>query len=178
MMYYQKYKTEGIKKLKEDLKLDNIYSVPKVTKVVLNIGVGEVTVNKNAVTKAVDDLTAISGQKVMVCKARKAVSAFKIRKGMDIGVKVTLRGNRMYDFLEKLTKIVLPRIREFKGISSNSLDSMGNLNIGINDQTLFPEIDYDKIDKIRGLEISIITNAKSKEAAIMLLRYLGFPINT
>lgn len=148
-------------------------AVPEVKKVVINVGAGEAVSSKQAIERIVADLTLISGQKPVVTKARKAVAAFKIRRGYPIGVKVTLRGAKMYDFLEKFFKIVLPRIRDFRGIPLKNFDGAGNLNIGLTDQTLFPEIEYDKIDKIRGLEITIVTSAKDKTQGQALLESLG-----
>lgn len=173
MRLQQQYTNTVAKELQKDLGLKNIHATPKIQKVVLNVGVGEAVVNKNVVDKVVEDVSLIAGQKPVVAKARKSVSAFKIRKGQAIGVKVTLRGKKMYVFLEKLFTIVLPRIRDFRGIRPTSFDNDGNLNIGINDQTLFPEIDYDKIDKIRGLEITIVTSARDKESAQKLFEKLG-----
>lgn len=159
--------------LAKELKLKNLYQTPKLEKVIINVGCGEATTNKAAIGNATADLTAISGQKPVVTHARKSVAAFKIRKGQPLGVKVTLRGQKMYDFVEKLFKIVLPRIRDFRGIPETSFDGRGNLNIGIGDQTLFPEIEYDKIDKIRGLEITLVTSTNSDSHARLLFEKLG-----
>lgn len=175
-MSYKTHYFETTKpKLYKELKLVNIFSVPEMKKVIVNVGVGEAVSNKKAIEHVVSDLTAITGQKPIVTKARKAVAAFKIRKGLPIGVKVTLRRERMYEFVEKLFKIVFPRIRDFRGISPRSLDGSGNLNIGFPDQTLWPEIEYDKIDKIRGLEITIVTNTKDDTSAQRLFEELGLP---
>lgn len=176
MKYKDFYKKEVLPKVMKELKLSNIHMVPNIIKIIVNCGVGEAATNKNVLPKAVTDLEVITGQKAVICKARKSVSAFKIRAGQPIGTKVTLRGDKMYYFLEKLIKIVLPRIREFKGVSMKSFDQSGNLNIGLSDQTLFPEIEYDKIDKIRGLEITIVTMSKSIEHAVTLLKVCGMPI--
>ena len=170
------YHKEIFPVLLKELKLKNPHMAPRIVKIVVNCGVGEAATNKNVLPKAASDLETITGQKALICKARKSVSAFKIRAGLPIGVKVTLRGVRMYYFLEKLIKIVLPRIREFKGISLKSFDKSGNLNIGMPDQTLFPEIEYDKIDKIRGLEITIVIISKGVPDAVALLRACGMPI--
>lgn len=176
MKFKETYTSEVLPKLVKDLKLKNIYMAPRLMKIVVNIGVGEAATDKNVLAKAQKDLETITGQKSMICKARKSISAFKIRQGLPIGTKVTLRGNKMYDFLEKIIKIVLPRIREFKGIAVKSFDGSGNLNIGLTDQTLFPEIDYDTIDKIRGLEITIVTHSRNNDHAISLFKELGMPI--
>lgn len=159
--------------LQKELGIKNIHAVPKIEKVVLNVGVGEASQNKKLIDQVVDELALISGQKPLVTHARKSVSAFKIRIGQPIGVKVTLRGKQMYIFLEKLFKVVLPRIRDFRGLRGTSFDKQGNLNIGITDQTLFPEIDYDKIDKIRGVEITIVTKGQSNEHARKLFEKMG-----
>jgi len=159
--------------LQKELKIKNIHAIPRIEKVVVNVGVGEAVANKNVVAKVAEDIKLITGQKPIIAEARKSVSAFKLRKGLPIGVKVTLRGENMYIFLDKLFKIVLPRIRDFRGISSKSFDGKGNLNIGMSDQTLFPEIDYDKIDKIRGLEITIVTSAQNNSDSQKLFEKLG-----
>lgn len=175
MSYKDYYNTEIKKKLKEELKLKNIMEVPKVIKIVVNVGAGEAVTNKTVLEKIKEQLTLITGQKPIVTKARKSVSAFKIRKGLPIGIKVTLRDKRMASFLEKLIKIVIPRLRDFRGIGENSIDPGGNLNLGFTEQTIFPEIDFDKIDKIRGLEVTIVTNARSKEKGKKLFEILGIP---
>jgi large subunit ribosomal protein L5 len=173
MRLKEHYTTEVADKLFKELNLPNIQLVPKFKKVVLNIGCGEGATSKAAVEHVLSDLSLIAGQKPVIAHARKSVAAFKIRKGQPIGAKVTLRGEKMYDFLEKFLKIVLPRIRDFRGIPAKSLDGMGNLNIGLADQTLFPEIDYDKIDKIRGLEITLVTSAISDAHARKLFEEMG-----
>ncbi len=173
-MSFQKIFKETIKsELGTELNIVNPMAIPTVSKVVINVGAGEAVVSKNVTEKIAGDIALLTGQKPIITKARVAVSAFKIRRGQPIGVKVTLRGARMYDFLEKLFKIVLPRIRDFRGIPVKSFDGAGNLNIGLPDQTLFPEIDYDKIDKIRGLEITIVTSTKNKDHAKQLLQKMG-----
>jgi len=176
MKFKEFYTKEVLPKIQKELKLANAHMAPRLVKIVVNIGVGEAATNKNVLGKASEDLVTITGQKAIITKARRSIAAFKIRQGLPIGTKVTLRGERMYDFLEKLIKIVLPRIREFKGIPVKSFDGRGNLNIGMSDQTLFPEIDYDTIDKIRGLEITIVTRSIDNQHAIALLRELGMPI--
>jgi large subunit ribosomal protein L5 len=175
-MSFKDYFNNEVKvRLMKELGLKNIFAIPKVSKIVINVGAGEAVTNKNVLEKISEQLSLITGQKSVITLARKSISVFKIRKGMRIGVKVTLRGKRMYDFLEKLIKIVLPRIRDFRGISPKNLDGHGNLNIGIAEQILFPEIDYDKIDKVRGLEVTIVTNAKDNQKAQKLFGTLGIP---
>lgn len=169
------YQTEIKEKLMRELGIKNPFSVPKIEKIVVNVGAGEATVNKNVLEKIQEQLALISGQKPVITKARKSISAFKIRRGVPIGVKVTLRGKRMFQFLEKLIKIVIPRIRDFRGISEKSLDQAGNLNLGFSEQTLFPEIDFDKIDKIRGLQVTLVTNTNERSKAKKLFEILGIP---
>lgn len=161
--------------LKKDLKIDNDFAIPKVSKIVINVGAGEAATNKKVLDKIVEDVALITGQKPVITKAKKSIAAFKIRKDLPIGVKVTLRGDKMYFFLEKFIKIVLPRIRDFKGVSAKSFDGNGNLNVGITEQTLFPEIEYDKIDRLRGLEITIVTSTDNNEEGKKLLSLLGIP---
>lgn len=175
MTYKDYYNQEVKKKLIERLKLKNSMEAPRVVKVVLNVGAGEAVSSKGVLEKVQEQLTAISGQKAVITKARKSVSAFKIRKGLPIGAKVTIRGMRMYEFLEKLIKIVIPRLRDFRGIQVSSVDPHGNLNIGFSEQTIFPEIDFDKIDKIRGLEVTVVTDAKTHEKGKTLFELLGIP---
>jgi large subunit ribosomal protein L5 len=171
-----KSQSENIKKqLAEKLNIKNPMMLPKVEKVVLNMGVGEAIMNKNAIPNAQEQLTQIAGQKAVVSLARKSISAFKIRKGFPIGVKVTLRGKRMEYFIEKLIRIIIPRIKDFRGIAESCVDQNGNLNIGFYEQTIFPEIEYDKIDKIRGLQVTIVTNARSKDKGKVLFETLGIP---
>lgn len=169
--YHNQVKREAMKVMK----LKNPLAVPKVMKIVVNVGAGEATVNKGVLEKIQEQLALITGQKPVITKARKSVSAFKIRKGFPIGVKVTLRGRRMISFLEKLIKIVIPRLRDFKGIPEKSVDAGGNLNLGFSEQIIFPEIDFDKIDKIRGLEVTIVTNAKNRERGKILFELMGIP---
>lgn len=161
--------------LKKELGLQNLLAIPQIEKLVINVGAGEAVTNKKMIDKIVQDLATITGQKPVVTKAKRSISAFKIRRGMPIGVKVTLRGRKMYDFLERVIKVVLPRIRDFGGISSKSIDQHGNLNLGLSEQTLFPEIDYDKIDRVRGLEMTIVTSAKDQAQGKKLLKLLGIP---
>ncbi len=169
------YNQEVVEKLKGELNLKNAMAVPKVIKIAINVGAGEAVTNKNVIEKIQEQIMAIAGQKSVITKARISVSAFKIRKGLAIGVKVTLRGKRMYHFLEKLIRIVIPRLKDFRGVSDKNIDQNGNLNIGFPEQIIFPEIDFDKIDKIRGLQVTVVTNAKSKEKGKKLFEMLGIP---
>jgi len=171
----ERYKQEVIPTLMERHGYKNIMQSPRLEKVVLNIGVGEAIQNAKALEAAERDLTAISGQHPVTTRAKKSIAAFRLRTGMLIGLKVTLRGEHMYDFFDKLVNIVLCRIREFQGVSRNSFDGRGNYTLAFKEQTIFPEIDYDKIDKARGLEVSIITTAKTDEEGSHLLELLGMP---
>ncbi len=161
------------KELLTEFALGNLLAVPRVVKVVVAVGLGEVTANPQVIDKVSEQLAAITGQKPQVTKARKSVSAFKLKAGQPIGLKVTLRGERMYQFLEKLFKIVLPRVRDFKGVKLSGFDRFANYNLGLSEQTLFPEIDYSKIDKIRGLQITIVTSTTNVEMAKALLSKMG-----
>jgi large subunit ribosomal protein L5 len=171
------YKKEGIANLQKDLGLKNIMQVPRITKVVLNMGVGEAVADSKAIESAVSDLTLIAGQKPLITKAKKSIAAFKLREGMSIGCKVTLRGDMMYAFLEKFVMIALPRVRDFRGLSIKNFDKKGNLNIGIKEHIVFPEINYDKITKVRGLNITIVTSSNEDAHAKALLEFLRFPFN-
>ena len=171
----EKYKEEVIPGLLKQLEYKNIMQVPKLEKVVLNIGLGEATQNAKVLEAAEKDLVAISGQHPVITHAKKSIAAFKLRAGVPIGIKVTLRGERMYNFFDKLVNAVLPRMREFQGVPRNSFDGRGNYTLGFKEQIMFPEIDYDKIDKSRGLEISIITTANTDEEGRHLLELLGMP---
>jgi len=161
--------------LMKALNLENVMEVPRVEKIVVNIGVGEALENAKALEGALSDMTVITGQKPVVTRARKSIAAFKLREGAPIGTKVTLRGNRMWPFLDRLMNVALPRVRDFRGISPNSFDGRGNYTLGLREQLVFPEIDYDKIDKVRGMEISIVTSARTDEEGRELLRMLGMP---
>ncbi len=172
---YETYKSEIVPKLMEKFQYKNVMQVPRVERVVINIGVGEAIQNPKALDGAVNDLTIISGQKPVVTRAKKSIAVFKLREGMAIGCKVTLRGERMYNFLDKLINLSLPRVRDFRGVSPQAFDGRGNYSLGIKEQTIFPEIEYDKIDKIRGLEVVIVTTAKTDEEARELLRHMGMP---
>jgi len=171
----ERYKKEVIPKLLELGGYKNIMEVPRLDKVVLNIGLGEAIQNGKALEAAESDLTAISGQHPVTTRAKKSIAAFKLRTGMPIGLKVTLRGERMYHFFDKLVNVVLPRMREFQGVSPNSFDGRGNYTLGLREQIIFPEISYDKIDRLRGLEMSILTSAKTDEEGRRLLSLLGMP---
>jgi large subunit ribosomal protein L5 len=172
---FDTYKESIVPQLVTDFQYDNVMEVPKVTKIVVNIGLGEAVQNARAVEAAVGDLTAIVGQKPVVTRAKKSIAAFKLRAGMPIGAMVTLRGERMYEFLDRLVSVSLPRIRDFRGVSPNSFDGRGNYTLGLRDQIMFPEIDYDKIDKTRGLEVSIVTTARNDEEGRRLLTLMGMP---
>lgn len=171
----ERYKKEVIPSLMELHKYKNIMQAPRLEKVVINIGVGEAVQDAKVLEAAEKDLTAISGQHPVITRAKKSIAVFRLRSGMPIGLKVTLRGERMYDFLDKLVNVVLSRMREFQGVSRNSFDGRGNYSLGLRDQTIFPEVDYDKIDKVRGLEVSIITTANTDEEGRHLLELLGMP---
>jgi large subunit ribosomal protein L5 len=169
------YKNELVSKLKEELKLDNVMEVPAITKITINMGVGEALGDKKVLEHATADLQKIAGQKPVVTKARKSIAGFKVREGWPIGCKVTLRSDRMYEFLERLISIAIPRIRDFRGISPKQFDGRGNFSMGVTEQIVFPEIDYDKIDKIRGLDICISTTARTNEEGRALLKAFNFP---
>jgi large subunit ribosomal protein L5 len=175
MSLKQKYKTQVVPSLKDKLECKNILQVPRLEKIVINIGVGDSTQTSKLLDVAVQELTAIAGQKPSITRVKKSIAGFKIREGMPIGLKVTLRGDRMFDFLEKLTSIVLPRIRDFRGINPKAFDGAGNYNLGLTDQLVFPEIDYDKVQRTRGMNITIVTTAKNDMEARALLEQLGFP---
>lgn len=171
----ERYRQEVIPSMQKEFSYKNPMQVPTLNKVVINIGMGEVIQNSKAMDAAVADLTAITGQRPVVTRAKKSVAAFKLREGMPIGCMVTLRGARMYYFLDKLINVALPRIRDFQGISSDAFDGRGNYTLGLREQLVFPEIDYDKIDKLRGMEISIVTTAHSDQEGRRLLSLLGMP---
>jgi large subunit ribosomal protein L5 len=171
----ERYTNEIIPGLQKSLSLGNIMEVPRVRKVVINIGLGEALDNAKALDAAVADLGAITGQKPVITKARKSIANFKLREGRAIGAKVTLRGERMWSFLDRLMNIALPRVRDFRGVSPEAFDGRGNYTLGLREQLVFPEIDYDKIDKLRGLEISIVTTARTDEEGRQLLQMLGMP---
>jgi large subunit ribosomal protein L5 len=169
------YREEVVPALMKSLSLSNIMQVPRLQKIVVNIGVGEALDNPKALEAAVADLTQITGQKTVITKARQSIANFKLREGRQIGVKVTLRGERMWDFLDRLFNIALPRTRDFRGVSPNAFDGRGNYTLGLREQLVFPEIEYDKIDKLRGLEVTIVTTARTDDVARQLLQMLGCP---
>jgi len=171
----ERYDTEVAPALKKALNLDNTMQIPRIKKVVVNIGVGEALENAKALDAAVGDMTQITGQKPVITKARLSIANFKLREGHSIGVKVTLRGDRMWAFLDRLINVALPRVRDFRGISPDAFDGRGNYTLGLREQLVFPEIEYDKIDKLRGLEVSIVTTARTDDEARQLLLMLGMP---
>lgn len=171
----QRYTTEVIPALKSEFGYKNGMQVPRLEKIVVNIGLGEALTNSKAVDAAVGDLALITGQRAIVTKAKKSIATFKVREGNPIGAKVTLRGERMWDFLERLTRVALPRIRDFRGVSGKSFDGRGNYTLGLKEQLSFPEVEFDKIDRLRGLEVTIVTTAKSDEESKKLLSLLGMP---
>ncbi len=170
------YKNEIVAKLMEQFGYKNIMQVPKIEKITLNMGVGEAVADKKIIDKAVGDMTAIAGQKPVVTKARKSVATFKIRTGYPVGCKVTLRREKMYEFLDRLVTIACPRIRDFRGFSPKGFDGQGNYSVGVREQIIFPEIDYDKVDAIRGMDITITTSAKTNDEAKALLKAFNFPL--
>jgi large subunit ribosomal protein L5 len=172
----ERYRTDVIPKMRERFQYRNVMQVPRVEKVVINVRVGQAVQDARQVDKAVEEVTLISGQRPVVTRARKSIAAFKLREGMPIGVKVTLRGDRMYEFIDKLFSLALPRIKDFKGVSERAFDGRGNLNLGIKEQLIFPEIEYDKVDKIRGMDVTIVTTARTDEEARELLRQMGMPL--
>jgi len=169
------YRDKIVPQLTKEFEYDNVMEVPRVAKVVVNIGIGEAKDNDKALDAAVGDVVTITGQKPSLIKARKSVAAFKLREGQTIGIKTTLRGRRMWYFLDKLLNVALPRIRDFRGVNPNGFDGRGNYSLGLREQVVFPEIDYDKIDKLRGLEVSIVTTARNDDEARSLLTRLGMP---
>ena len=171
----EKYVSEVAKALHDIFQYKNVMEIPKIEKVVINMGVGEAVGNSKALESAVADMTMIAGQKPVITKAKKSIAAFKVRQGMPLGAKVTLRGDRMYYFLDKLMNLALPRVRDFRGVSASAFDGRGNYALGLKEQLIFPEIEYDKIDKVRGMDIIIVTTAKTDEEARELLKLLGMP---
>jgi large subunit ribosomal protein L5 len=172
----EKYRNDVVPALMKEFAFDNVMQVPRLEKVIVNIGLGEAIQNAKAIDSAVDDLSQITGQRPVVTRAKKSVAAFKLRAGMPIGAMVTLRGRRMYEFVDRLTSVALPRIRDFRGMSPNSFDGRGNYTLGIREQLIFPEIDYDKIDRTRGLEVTLVTSAKNDDEGRRLLALLGMPL--
>ena len=169
------YKQEVAPALMSKFSYKSVMQIPKLEKIVINVGAGEARDNSKVIDAIMSDIAAITGQRPVVCTARKSVANFKLREGMKIGVKVTLRGNKMYEFLDRLLNVALPRVRDFRGINPNSLDGRGNYNLGIKEQLIFPEIEYDKIDKVRGMDICLVTTAKTDEEAKELLTLMGAP---
>jgi large subunit ribosomal protein L5 len=169
------YKKNVVPSLVKEFGYKNVMAVPKVEKVSVNIGLGEATQNAKLMDGAVNELGQIAGQKPVVTKAKKSIAAFKLREGMSIGAMVTLRGDRMYEFLDRLMNVALPRVRDFRGVSSKSFDGRGNYTLGVRDQLIFPEIDYNKVEKVKGMNISIITSAKTDAEGLALLRHMGMP---
>jgi len=172
-----KYDSEVKKALMEKFNYSSVMEIPHIEKIVINIGVGDATEDHKRIEVAVNELTQITGQHPVTTKAKKSIATFKLREGQEIGVKVTLRGNRMYDFYDKLVSIALPRVRDFHGVSSNAFDGRGNYTLGVKEQLIFPEIDYDKVSKIRGMDIVIVTSAKTDKEAYELLNLLGMPFH-
>lgn len=173
----EKYTAEVAKAMMEKFGYKNVMEIPKIEKVVLNMGVGEAVANPKVLDAAVSDMTIIAGQKPIITRAKKSIAAFKIREGMPIGAKVTLRGERMYQFLDKLMNVALPRVRDFRGVSPKAFDGRGNYTLGVKEQLIFPEMEYDKIDKLRGMDIIVVTTAKTDEEARELLRLMGMPFS-
>ena len=171
----ERYQKELVPALMKTLNLESVMQVPRLEKVVVNIGMGEAMDNTKALDAAVSDVTQITGQKPVITKARKSIANFKLREGRAIGVKVTLRGERMWAFVDRLVNIVLPRVRDFRGVSADAFDGRGNYTLGLREQLIFPEIEYDKIDKIRGMEITIVTTSPTDDQAAVLLQLLGMP---
>ena len=171
----EQYKKEVAPALFKEFDFKNVMQVPRIEKVVVNIGLGEAMADPKVLEAAVSDLIQITGQKPVMTKARKSIAAFKLREGVIIGTKVTLRGDRMWAFLDRLMNVALPRVRDFRGVSANAFDGRGNYTLGLRDQLIFPEIDYDKIDKLRGMEVTVVTSAKTDDQARALLRLLGMP---
>ncbi len=173
----EQYEKEVVPALMKKFGYKSVMQVPRLNKIVINIGLGDTKENPKSLENAMNDLTQITGQKPIVTKARKSIAAFKIREGVDIGCKVTLRSDKMYDFAYKLFNVALPRVRDFRGVSNKSFDGRGNYSMGIKEQLIFPEIEYDKVDKLRGMDIIFVTTAKSDEEAAELLKLLGMPFN-
>lgn len=171
----EKYRTEAVPVLMEQFGYGNVHQVPRLEKIVVNMGVGAATQDAKLLDNAVNDLAIITGQKPAITRAKKSIASFKLRQGMPIGCKVTLRGDRMWEFFDRLLSTALPRIRDFRGVSSKAFDGRGNYSLGVNEQLIFPEIDYDKVDKIRGMDITFVTSAETDEECRALLDQFGFP---
>ena len=170
-----KYIAEIAPAMQEKFGYSNVMAIPKLDKIIINIGLGEAVDNPKALDGAVEDITLIAGQKPVITRAKKSIAGFKIREGMPIGVKVTLRGDRMYEFVDRLFNVALPRVRDFRGVSGKSFDGRGNYSLGLTEQLVFPEVDYDKVDRTRGMDITFVTSAQTNEPAFALLTALGFP---
>jgi large subunit ribosomal protein L5 len=177
MAHYLKehYQNEAIPTLMKEFSLSNVMQVPRLEKIIINVGVGEALDNAKALDAAVEDVSIITGQRPIITKARKSIASFKLREGRSIGVKVTLRGDKMWSFLDRLMNVALPRTRDFRGVSPNSFDGRGNFTLGVREQLIFPEVDYDKIDKIRGFEVTVVTTAPDDQQGRRLLQLLGMP---
>ena len=171
----EKYQVEVIPTLMQTFEFKSVMQAPKIDKIVINMGIGEAVSNSKVLDKAVEELTELAGQKPVVTRAKKSIAGFRLREGMPIGAKVTLRGERMYEFLDKLVSIALPRVRDFRGVSKNSFDGRGNYTLGVKEQLIFPEIDFDKVSKVRGMDIVIVTTAANDEQGYELLKGLGMP---
>ena len=171
----EKYYNELAAKLKDELGIENVNDIPKLEKIVVNMGVGEAATDSKLIDAAVEDLRVITGQQPMICRAKKSIATFKLRAGMPIGAKVTLRGDRMYEFFDRLIAAAIPRIRDFRGLPANSFDGHGNYSMGVTEQIIFPEIDYDKVDRTRGMDITFVTTAKTDDEGRALLSAFGFP---
>lgn len=171
----ERYQSEVVPAMQREFGYDNVMQVPRIVKVVVNIGLGEALENAKALDAATQDLATITGQKPIITRAKKAISTYRLRAGNAIGAKVTLHGSRMYDFIDRLCNIALPRVRDFRGVSADAFDGRGNYTLGLREQLVWPEIDYDKVDKVRGMEITVVTSAKTDEEARHLLRLLGMP---
>lgn len=174
----EKYNKELRSQLKDELNIENVNQVPRLLKIVCNMGVGEAAADSKVLDNAMNDMRVITGQQPMVCRAKKSIAGFKIREGMPIGCKVTLRGDRMWEFLDRLLATAIPRVRDFRGLNPNSFDSHGNYSMGITEQLIFPEVDYDKVDRTRGMDITFVTSTEDDENARALLKALGFPFKT
>jgi len=174
----ERYEKEAVPGLRKEFGYDNVMAIPKITKVVVNMGLGEATQNAKIVDTGADELGRITGQKAVIRRATKSIAQFKLRQGMPVGAMVTLRGERMYEFLDRLISIALPRVRDFRGVSPKGFDGRGNFTMGLKDQLLFPEIDYMKVDKARGMNVSVVTTAKTDEEARKLLQLMGMPFRT
>ncbi len=174
----EKYVKELVPALEKELGVANINQVPKLEKIVVNMGVGQAATDSKQITAAVEDLRIITGQQPMICRAKKSIANFKLREGVAIGAKVTLRGDRMYEFFDRLVSTAIPRIRDFRGMSLQSFDGHGNYSMGVTEQLIFPEIDYDKIDRVRGMDITFVTSAKTDEEGLALLKAFGFPFKS